>query len=76
LSKCNIKTGGLTINKRTICIASPYSFEGSVIDFEELFEWASEKDVSNVILSDTTLCGVGSFLLAARKYERLKRSWD
>ena len=72
MSKCNIKTGGLTINKRTICIASPYSFEGSVIDFEELFEWASEKDVSNVILSDTTLCGVGSFLLAARKYEKIK----
>lgn len=28
--------------------------------------------MSNVILSDTTLCGVGSFLLAARKYEKIK----
>lgn len=59
-------------NGKTISIVSPYSFEGSVIDFEELFQWASNNDISNVILSDTTLCGVGNFLLTARKYEKIK----
>jgi len=55
---------------RTLCIVSPYSFEGSVIDFDELFKWANENDVHSVILSDTTLSGVGEFLFTAERCKK------
>ncbi|SDG94577.1 DNA polymerase-3 subunit alpha [Fervidobacterium changbaicum] len=52
----------------TICVASPYSFEGSVIKFEELFRWCLENGVSQVVLSDTTFSGIVKFLETAKNY--------
>ncbi|MFN3329160.1 MAG: PHP domain-containing protein, partial [Fervidobacterium pennivorans] len=53
----------------TICVASPYSFEGSVIKFEELFKWCLENGFDQVVLSDTTFCGVVKFLETAKTYK-------
>lgn len=58
------------IRKKFLFFTSPYSFEGSIIDFSELFSWISENNISAVVLSDSTLHGVVKFLACAKKFEK------
>jgi len=57
------------MKKKVLFFTSPYSFEGSVINFNELFSWASENNIYNVVLSDSTLHGVVKFLACAKQFK-------
>lgn len=57
------------LKKRGLCFASPYSFEGSVLDFDRIFQWAIENKIAVLVLSDTTLHGVVKFLRVSKRYK-------
>lgn len=40
-----------------------------MIKFDQLFKWCKDNGVKNVVLSDTTLCGVPKFLKEAETYQ-------
>ncbi|HOJ94977.1 MAG TPA: DNA polymerase III subunit alpha, partial [Fervidobacterium nodosum] len=58
-----------SLKKRGLCFVSPYSFEGSVLDFDKIFQWAIENKIAVLVLSDTTLHGVVKFIRVSKKYK-------
>jgi len=57
---------------RAFCFSSVFSFNGSVVTFEDVFDWAAKNSIDVLILSDTTLCGIGNFILHARRFPKLR----
>lgn len=49
------------------CVVSPYSFEGSIVKFEDLVNLAKERGIKSLLLADVTLHGVVHFHTLCRK---------
>lgn len=57
---------------RVFCFSSVFSFNGSVVTFEDVFDWAVKNSIDVLILSDTTFCGIGNFILHARRFPKIR----
>ncbi|WP_241498715.1 DNA polymerase III subunit alpha [Fervidobacterium thailandense] len=57
---------------RIFCFSSAFSFDGSIITPEKVFTWAAKNDIDVLLLSDTTLCGIGNFILQSKLFPSLK----
>ncbi|MFN3692241.1 MAG: DNA polymerase III subunit alpha, partial [Fervidobacterium sp.] len=55
--------------KKVIFFTSPYSFEGSIINFHDFIKWAVDNNYHGVVLADTNLHGVIKFLNAANQFK-------
>lgn len=55
-------------HKKVLFFTSPYSFEGSIINFGKIFEWAINNGYQGIVLADTNLHGAVKFLKIAEKF--------
>lgn len=55
--------------KKVIFFTSPYSFEGSIINFHDFLKWAVDNNYNGVVLADTNWHGVIKFLKASMQFK-------
>ncbi|MEN3041765.1 MAG: DNA polymerase III subunit alpha [Fervidobacterium sp.] len=61
--------------RKILFFVSPYSFEGSIINFDDLFSFILENKIDGVVISDSTFHGVIKFLSVAQSYKDVVDSY-